>query len=158
MEPRGAVARPSARVLLLDENYCCLLFASRDSGGEFWYPPGGALEQGEDFEDAARREVFEETGLSDIALSHEVWHRRVELEWDRQRYDCDERYFVSRVDRFTPDTSNFTAAERQTIETFRWWSLDELHATSTRLIPADLARELQLIHEGGLPLVSRDLT
>ena len=157
MEPGGAIARPAARVLMLDEGFCCLLFASRDSNGEFWYSPGGGLEPNETFEDAARREVFEETGLSDIILSPEVWHRRVDVELDGQRYDCDERYFVARVGRFTPDTSNFTTAERQTIERFRWWSLEELLATSTRLVPADLASQLQLIHEVGLPLVSRDL-
>lgn len=50
-----------AAVLIVDEQGRLLLMKRSDSGS--WGPPGGAVEPGEVVEDAARREVREETGL-----------------------------------------------------------------------------------------------
>jgi len=50
-----------AAVLITDEQNRLLLMKRSDSG--CWGPPGGAVELGEVVEDAARREVREETGL-----------------------------------------------------------------------------------------------
>jgi len=52
---RAVVLGPSGRILLLHH---------RGPHRPFWATPGGGLEPGESFEDAARRELREETGLS----------------------------------------------------------------------------------------------
>jgi len=44
--------------------FLLLLKASGKFGGGFWNAPGGKIQMGETPEEAARREVFEETGLS----------------------------------------------------------------------------------------------
>jgi ADP-ribose pyrophosphatase YjhB (NUDIX family) len=56
-----------AAVLITDEQNRLLLMKRSDSG--CWGPPGGAVELGEVVEDAARREVREETGLEVGELS-----------------------------------------------------------------------------------------
>jgi ADP-ribose pyrophosphatase YjhB (NUDIX family) len=57
-----------AAMLIADEKNRLLLMKRSDSG--CWGPPGGAVELGEVVEDAARREVREETGLElgDLSL------------------------------------------------------------------------------------------
>lgn len=60
--------RHAVRVLLLDERDRVLLFRGEepDTGRAFWFPAGGGLEEGEDVQSAAVREVTEETGLADV--------------------------------------------------------------------------------------------
>ena len=61
--------RPTARWLILDGQGRVLLFhfVFSDgplSGTAFWATPGGGADSGETYEDAARRELFEETGFT----------------------------------------------------------------------------------------------
>ncbi|MBI4732872.1 MAG: NUDIX domain-containing protein [Chloroflexi bacterium] len=56
-----------AAALIVDDRNRLLLLKRSDSG--CWGPPGGAVELGEAVEDAARREVREETGLELGGLS-----------------------------------------------------------------------------------------
>jgi mutator protein MutT len=58
--------RISARaVLLTDQNQVVLVHRVKD-GAEYWVTPGGGVEAGESAEEAVRREVREEVGVSVI--------------------------------------------------------------------------------------------
>src|SRR3712207_8303508 len=72
--PKGA--RPVARVLLLGPGGRLLLLLAQDAPGghQWWVTPGGGLDPGESFEQAARRELLEETGIR-AEVGPWVWTR-----------------------------------------------------------------------------------
>lgn len=65
------LVRHTTRVLLVDQWDCVLLFQGQDPANVadvFWCPVGGGIEPGESPEEAAIREVREETGLGEFEL------------------------------------------------------------------------------------------
>lgn len=74
---------PAVRLLVLDDQQRLLLFHIHDGAplhvfypemSIYWGTPGGGLEPGESFEQAARRELWEETGIQIEAVGPCVWH------------------------------------------------------------------------------------
>ena len=149
---KGAFVRYAVRVLLVDREQRLLLFGyTADDGERFWCPAGGGIDLGESPEDAARREVLEETGWSRPLDLTEVWHRRHVAVFLGQLVDHRERWFLAKVSVFSVDTVGFTELERRTISTWRWWPVAELHHATERLVPADLASRVDALLTAGPP-------
>ena len=95
--------RPSSRLLIIDRNNRVLLFRFMFkrgplAGQNYWATPGGALEAGENFADAARRELFEETGILRDAVSQQVAEREFAFQLhDGEYVMAEERFFLVRV-------------------------------------------------------------
>lgn len=144
--------RPAARVLLLDFEDNTLLFCGRaEDGSRFWFTPGGEIEPGEEAEVAAHRELFEETGITNVRLETEIWRRSQSGIFLGQRREFRERWFLARVKRFEPNTTGFNQLERDTILENRWWSLAELRVSRDRLVPSDLVARLDTLLRNGPP-------
>lgn len=139
--------RRAARVLVVSTENTVLLLRGGDPGrpdaGTWWFTPGGGLEEGETPEQAARRELAEETGLERDDFGAVVLQRTVEFEFDGVVYEQSEDYFVVRAEQFALDTSRWSPIEVATVVEHRWWSLEELRTTQEQVYPEGLPELLQ---------------
>jgi len=148
---RAPLYRPAARVLLLDEAGRVLLFRTNFRERPLWITPGGGLEDSESFEEAARRELWEETGI-EAPLGPCVWLRRHVFEFGDVLLDEDERFFVARLPvGAAVSTANFMAHEHAFMLEHRWWTVGEIGGSRDWFAPRQLAALLPPIAAGEYP-------
>jgi 8-oxo-dGTP pyrophosphatase MutT (NUDIX family) len=138
-----AIARPAARVLLIDDAGRVLLFHGFDPGRPwhaYWFTPGGGRDPGESDAEAAARELFEETGLrvDPDALGAPVFTDVEEFPFDGRWYRAEQTFFLVRVDRWEVDTVGFDEVEKVCMDRHAWWSAEELASTTERFYPYQL--------------------
>lgn len=152
--------RHAVKLLLLDQMDRLLLIEAIEGEGHtpVWCPVGGGIESGEDLHDAARREAAEETGLRHLNLGAEVWWRHHVYSWRGRETDVHERWLLARADHFIPSTAGLTAEEQSCILGYRWWTAEELAATSERVFPPDLGIRLRTLLRTGLPASPIDIS
>jgi 8-oxo-dGTP pyrophosphatase MutT (NUDIX family) len=137
------IERLAARMVLLDGAGRVLLLRGSDPArpqdGAWWITPGGGVEPGESLQQAARREVREETGYALTGdLGPVVLSRRARFSFEGQEYAQVEHFFRARVEHAEVSYSGWTDVERRAMQTHRWWSAAELSATTETVYPETL--------------------
>jgi 8-oxo-dGTP pyrophosphatase MutT (NUDIX family) len=134
--------RLTSRILLFDESGSILLFLTTAPDTSLfarWVTPGGGVDPGENHNDAAIRELFEETGLAIADPGKPVWQYDFNVEWDNADHDTGHaEYYVVRTTRFDPSSDGWTDDEKIDTLDSRWWSLAKLQSTTEPFEPAYL--------------------
>lgn len=136
--------RKSSRLMIIDENGRLLLFLYKDEHqAPFWATVGGELKPCESYVEAAKRELYEETGLIQdvdemLTERDDVYAvaRSVPARWLEQyflvKWPANREVFAAK----------WTDEEKSTIQTWKWWSLDELLENEASLFKPDWIPDL----------------
>jgi 8-oxo-dGTP pyrophosphatase MutT (NUDIX family) len=147
------IERDSVRVMVFDPDGRVLLLHTTDPAdperGSCLELPGGGVYPGESIGDAARRELYEETGIEidDVGACVAV----VEGAFSFGGRDYRQREHVFRVG--VPEPVCRPAALRSELERaahrgHRWWHLVEVRASKQNLYPPDLPELMKRADDG----------
>ena len=146
------IDRPAARLIVLNERDDILLLRLEGNGGPLWITPGGGLQIGETYEQAALRELEEETGIEVDQLGPWVWKGAHLWRGRHKTYRRIGRFYLVRL-RHTPkvNIAGLSGLEARLTTEYRWWSVNEIRQSSERFSPHRMAELLTPLIAGEIP-------
>lgn len=136
--------RNSARLLIINPLNQVLLFRfSHDSdalaGREYWATPGGGVESGETFEQAAIRELAEETGIYVDNVGQSLTERIFEMTLPSGEVVlAHEQFYLIKIGDEDISNSGWTENEKSVINNYHWWNLNQLRNTHDVVYPSNI--------------------
>lgn len=140
------VERDAVRLIVQDRQGLVLLFRAREITlpelGEWWELPGGGIEDGESYADAAVRELEEETGLQ-VDVGHvgpPLWRRSCSYRFRGTRRLQHEVVVGVRIDVQAPpiDVSGQLVHETEDYVSWQWTAVKEITTSRERFYPGRL--------------------
>jgi 8-oxo-dGTP pyrophosphatase MutT (NUDIX family) len=153
------VERTVVRLVVLDTLDQVLLFHTRDPTypelGSWWELPGGGIEAGETYLEAAVRELREETGIEvdGEQVGAPTWQRHATFRYRGERRLQHEAVVTLRLADEAPSVSGALRVgyENEDYVGYRWWPVVEIGESDERFYPGRLP-ELVRVHLDGQPI------
>ena len=141
--------RNSVKVLLLnDQNELLLLLVDDPKTitvkgkyhGKFWFPTGGEIKPHESIQEAAFREIYEETGIEkkEINLGPIVWFGEFDLILNGILTHLKQRFIVAKTKQKNVSLSNLTKWEKNVVKKIAWFSLEKIKNSDEIIYPVIL--------------------
>ncbi len=146
--------------MLLDADSRVLLINNLDPADSnkppWWEIPGGGVDAGESIEEAAIRELHEETGIV-AKLGPCVWTQQTEYDFGGYHFENDERIYVAWCDGGEVRPARLEYLEALAYLGHRWWELDALLLADVPVLPTRLREFLPDLVAGRLPAEPVDI-
>ncbi|MBG1233556.1 RNA pyrophosphohydrolase [Aestuariivirga litoralis] len=105
-----------------------------DGIGKWWQMPQGGIDEGEDIEAAARRELYEETSVTAVSLMKESerWYtydlpdHLIGQSWKGKYRGQKQKWFAFRFEGKDEDINLVVPGHKQEFDEWRWAKIDEL--------------------------------
>ena len=155
--------RNSAKIVLLNDENELLLIGTDDKNikdqkgeykGRFWQLIGGKIEDQESIEDALKRELFEETGLTenDVEFGPIIWQGELNLIMYGVQTRVKQKFVLARLKRKADlNLNHLTQEEKGTVTELKWFSLKEIEESKEIIYPGLLPVYLKEILDGNIP-------
>lgn len=148
--------RDVVRLVVLDASSQLLLLQTRDATDPnaevVWQLPGGGIEPGESWADAAIRELREETGLliGAALLDEPRWRRTATYRYRGARRLQHERIAIVRIPQRQPDVTSYGQDRDESDDCIgaRWWLPPEIMNSTERFYPGRLPSLLSKVLAG----------
>ncbi|HEY6739149.1 MAG TPA: NUDIX domain-containing protein [Actinopolymorphaceae bacterium] len=140
------IERDVVRTVVLDSDDKVLLFHTQDPTypelGTWWELPGGGIEPGETYLEAAVRELAEETGITADTdrVGTPTWRRRATFRYRGERYVNNEVVVSVRLPDSEPavEGDDRVGFEDEDYFEYRWWSQSEIADSTEQFYPGRL--------------------
>jgi len=154
--------RKSSRAIVLNKNNEIFLFKYKfdylADNSVIWITPGGSLEEGETFDDALRREVFEELGVELKQECRQIYYRNpIYTLKNGEKILSEEKFFLVYLDEEEFSYCNWTESENSRMSVGKWWSIEEIKRSEDAFFTSDLMSILSDIANDKTPDVPQEI-
>lgn len=148
--------RKSARAILLNKQnqiflfrYTFDFFAEKEA---IWITPGGGLKEEESFEEALKRELFEELGIRLSEPAPFVFFRTPFYELKNgETVRSEERFYLVDCDDMSFSYNGWSESEMKRMTAGKWWSAEEIKKSEETFFSEDVIEIIERLSEGNVP-------
>ncbi|EFE3787448.1 NUDIX domain-containing protein [Enterobacter sp. D2] len=144
--------RRAARLLIINNTNDVLLFRFTHcddalAGRSYWATPGGGLEGHETFEQAAIRELYEETGITRDFIGNSIGSSTFEMLLPSgESVQAEERFFVVKITNTEISKEGWSQNEKNVIDRHHWWTETELKNTKETVYPLNILEMISVLN------------
>lgn len=145
--------RKSARAIVINNKNQMFLFQYMfdylEDSKAIWITPGGSLEEGESFDDALKREVYEELGVLLTKECPEVYYRNpIYTLQSGEKVQSVEKFFLVALEEESFSFDHWTESEKKRMLVGKWWSVEEIEKSEDEFFTKDILRILKELSDG----------
>lgn len=151
------ITRKSSRAIILNSNNEIFLFEYHfdyfADENVVWITPGGGLEEGESFEMALHREIYEELGVQLNQNYRYIYYRNpIYSLKNGEKAQCEERFFLIHMHGEKFVFNHWTESEQLRMQKGKWWSINEIRHSDDEFFTSDIIKILSNLALGKIPL------